>query len=229
MSSRIQVYLPAVLIKIFAMAGFLSAAILLVNAAKRAGIIPTSPFTQLAAPTAQLAAIGLVIGIYVLVSRRAGALGATGAVISVVALAGLVGVEFVLNLVFPYVDPGVITALRAGPLGIALTVVSMLFLLGTVVFMLALWRGSNVPRGVVVLYTASVIPIAFRTVFPETVLQLGLVGLAVAITLLAGWMLRNVPERSLPAGSRDADDLQGFRVQQLPDAGVRVQDPDQFQ
>jgi len=193
MSSRIQVYLPAVLVKIFAMAGFLSAAILLVNAAKRAGIIPTSPFTQLAAPIAQLAAIGLVIGIYVLVSRRAGALGAAGAVISVLALAGLVGVEFVLNLVFPYVDPGVIAALRAGPLGSALTAVSMLFLLGTVVFMLALWRGSSVSKGVVLLYTASVIPIAFRTVFPETVLQLSLVGLAVAITCLAVWMLRSLP------------------------------------
>jgi hypothetical protein len=45
-----------------------------------------------------------------------------------------------------------------------------------------------------VLYTASVIPIALRAVFPETVLQLGLVGLAVAITWLAVWMLRNVPE-----------------------------------
>jgi hypothetical protein len=194
MYSRIQVYLPAVLIRIFAVAGFVSAAILVVNAAKRAGVIPTSPFTQLAAPIAQLAAIGLVIGIYLLVSRQAGALGATGAIISVISLAGLVGVEFVLNLVFPYVDPGVVTALRAGPLGIALTAVSVLFLLGTVVLMLALWRSSTVPKAAVVLYTASVIPIALRTVFPETVLQLGLVGLAVAIVWLAFWMLRNVPE-----------------------------------
>lgn len=194
MSSRIQIYFPAELLKISSVAGFLSAAILLVNAAKRAGIIPTSPFTQLAAPIAQLAAIVLVIGIYVLVSRRAGALGATGAGISVIALAGLVGVEFVLNLIFPYVDPSVVAALRAGPLGIALTTVSMLFLLGTVALMLALWRSSNVPRAVVILYTASVIPIALRTVFPETVLQLGLVGLAVAITWIAIWMLRTVPE-----------------------------------
>jgi hypothetical protein len=200
MSSRIELYLPAVLVRIFAWAGILSAAILLVNAAKRAGVIHTSPFTQLAAPVAQLAAIGLVIGIYVLVSRQARALGAAGAAVSVVALAGLVGVEFVLNLVFPYVDSGVVAALRAGPLGIALTVVSMLFLLGTAVLMLALWRSSSVPRGVVVLYTASVIPIAFRTVFPETVLQLGLVGLAVAIVGLAVWMLRNVPEASLQGG-----------------------------
>jgi hypothetical protein len=194
MSSKIQVHLPAAFLKISAVAGFVSAAILLVNAAKRSGIIPVSPFTQLAAPVAQLAAIGLVLGIYVLVSRQAGALGAAGAGISVIALAGLVGVEFVLNLVFPYVEPSVVAALRAGPLGIALTGVSMLFLLGTVLLMLALGRNSSVPKGFVILYTASVIPIALRSVFPETALQLGLAGLAIAITCIAVWMLKNVPE-----------------------------------
>ena len=196
MSSEIQVSLPAVLIRIFAFAGILSGAILVVNAAKRAGIIPTSPFTQLAAPVAQLAAIGLVIGIYLLISRTTGALAASGALLTVISLAGLVGVEFVLNLVFPYVDPGVIMALRAGPLGIALTAVSVLFLLGTVAFMVALWRTSGVPKGAVLLYTAGAIPIALRTIFPETVLQLGLIGLAVAIIWLATWMLRNIPHEN---------------------------------
>ncbi|SFT99103.1 hypothetical protein [Arthrobacter sp. ov118] len=196
MSSKIQVFLPTVLIKVSAFAGFLSGAILVVNAAKRAGVIPTSPFTQLAAPVAQMAAIGLVIGIYLVTSRKTGALGASGAALTVISLAGLVGVEFVLNLVFPYVDPGVIMALRAGPLGIALTAVSVLFLLGTVVFMVALWRDSSVPKGAVLLYTASAIPIALRTVFPETVLQLGLVGLAAAIIWFASWMLRNVPHET---------------------------------
>jgi len=85
----------------------------------------------------------------------------------------------------------VIAVLRAGPLGVALTVVSMLFLLGTVIFMLALWRTSSVPKGAVILYTASSIPIALRTVFPETVLQLGLVGLAVGVTLLSFWLIRS--------------------------------------
>jgi len=200
MSSKIQLLIPAVHIKIFAFAGLVSAAILLINAAKRAGIILTSPFTQLAAPLAQVTAIGLVIGIYLLISPKAGALAATGALLSVTSLAGLVGVEFVLNLVFPYVDQSVIAILRAGPLGVALTVVSMLFLLGTVVFMLALWRTSGVPKGAVILYTASSIPIALRTVFPETVLQLGLVGLAVAASFLAIWMLRNVPRTPAPDG-----------------------------
>ncbi|SLJ98629.1 hypothetical protein [Arthrobacter sp. P2b] len=193
MSSKIEVVLPAALIRIFAFAGFVSAAILLLNAAKRAGIIPPSAFTQLVAPVAQIAAIGLVIGMYLLVSRKAGALAAAGAVISGTSLAGLVGVEFVLNLVFPYIGQDVVAVLRSGPLGIALTVVSMLFLLGTVVFMLTLWRTSSVPKGAIFLYTASSLPIALRTVFPETVLQLGLVGLAVAAAFLATWMLRNIP------------------------------------
>ena len=190
MSSKTQVFLPAVLLKVFAISGFLAATILVVNAAKRAGIIPTSPLTQLAAPVAQLAAIGLVIGLYIVISRKAGTLGAWGIVLSVAALGGLVGVEFVLNLIFPYVDPSVITAVRAGPLGIALIVVSMLFLIGTIVFMVAMWRNSNAPKVAVVLYALSVVPISFRTAFPETVLQLGLVGLAVAAVWLSVWLLR---------------------------------------
>jgi hypothetical protein len=191
-----HVFLPAALIRIFAFAGFLSAAILVVNAAKRAGLIPTSPFTQLAAPVAQLAAIGLVIGIFLMISRKAGALAVSGAVLTVTALAGLVGVEFVLNLVFPYLDPALIMPLRAGPLGIALTAVSVLFLLGTVVLMSALWRNSSAPKGAVLLYTLSTVPIALRTIFPETALQAGLVGLAGAIIWFAFWMLRNVPDQT---------------------------------
>ena len=201
MSSRIEILLPAALIRILAFAGFISAAILLVNAAKRAGIIPTSPFTQLAAPIAQIAAIGLVIGMYLLISGKVGTLAASGAVISVMSLAGLVGVEFVLNLVFPYIGQDVVSVLRSGPLGIALTVVSMFFLLGTVIFMLALWGTSSVPKGAIILYTASSLPIALRTVFPETVLQLGLVGLAVAAALLAFWMLREVPRTTAADGA----------------------------
>ena len=200
MSSRIEMLLPAALIRILAFAGFISAAILLVNAAKRAGIIPTSPFTQLAAPIAQIAAIGLVIGMYLLISGKVGTLAASGAVISVMSLAGLVGVEFVLNLVFPYIGQDVVAVLRSGPLGIALTVVSMLFLLGTVMFMLALWGTSSVPKGAIILYTASSLPIALRTVFPETVLQLGLVGLAVAAAFLAAWMLRTIPRTAAADG-----------------------------
>jgi hypothetical protein len=43
-------------------------------------------------------------------------------------------VEFVINLVFAELPTSTVDALREGPLGIALTVASILFLLGTLAF-----------------------------------------------------------------------------------------------
>ena len=55
---------PATLYRIAAVAGCGSAAIVLVNAAKRAEVIPTSAFTQLVAPLAQILALALVTALY---------------------------------------------------------------------------------------------------------------------------------------------------------------------
>ena len=49
--------IPATLYRIAAAAGCGSAAVLLINAAKRAEVIPTSAFTQLIAPVAQILAL----------------------------------------------------------------------------------------------------------------------------------------------------------------------------
>ena len=52
--------IPSTLHRIAAVAGGGSAAILLINAAKRAEVIPTSAFTQLIAPLAQILALAFV-------------------------------------------------------------------------------------------------------------------------------------------------------------------------
>ena len=67
---------PATLYRIAAFAGVGSAIVLLINAAKRAEIIPTSAFTQLAAPFAQILALALVTGLYFAFGRRGGTFGA---------------------------------------------------------------------------------------------------------------------------------------------------------
>ena len=112
-----------------AIAGGGSALVLLVNAAKRAEVIPISALTQLVAPLAQILALVLITGLYVAFGRRAGRFGLVAYLLNAFALAALVGVEFVINLVFAELPPDTIEALRAGPLGVALTVASVLFLL----------------------------------------------------------------------------------------------------
>ena len=67
--------ISATLYRIGAAAGFGSAVILLINAAKRAEVIPTSAFTQLVAPLAQILGLALVTALYLAFGRRAGTFG----------------------------------------------------------------------------------------------------------------------------------------------------------
>jgi hypothetical protein len=179
---------PATLYRIAAAAGCGSAAILLVNAAKRAAIIPTSAFTQLVAPLAQILALALVAALYFGFGRRSGTFGLVAYLLNAFALSALVGVEFVINLVFKDLPAETLQTLRAGSLGVALTVTSMLFLLGTLAFVTAMLRSRAICATPLVLYAVGAVPVALRAFVPEAALDLGLIVLAVGIGWLAIWL-----------------------------------------
>jgi hypothetical protein len=181
-----------------AAAGGGSALVLLINAAKRAEVIPTSALTQLVAPLAQILALILITGLYVGFGRRAGRLGLAAYLLNAFALAALVGVEFVINLVFAELPPDTIEALRAGPLGTALTVASVLFLLGTLTFAVAMIRTRDIPIVPMALYAVGAVPVSLRAFVPEAVLDLGLLALAVGAGGLAAWLYRRATTISIP-------------------------------
>ncbi|WP_206535349.1 hypothetical protein [Mesorhizobium sp. M7A.F.Ca.US.011.01.1.1] len=193
-NSTIQSSTP--LYRLAAVAGVGSALILLVNAAKRSALIATTDLTQLLAPVAEILALGLVVGLFLAFGRRAGLFGTIAFVINFVALASLVGVEVVINLVFSKLPPATIIDLRAGPLGLALVVSSVLFLLGTLAFVISLVVARGVPRIPLALYFIGAVPIALRSFVPELALDLGLVTLAAAIAWLAGWLWMRAPPTS---------------------------------
>lgn len=180
---------PSTICRIGAVAGCGSAAILLINAAKRAEVIPTSAFTQLVAPLAQILALAFVTALYVAYGRRSGRFGLVALLLNAFALAALVGVEFVINLVFAELPDATVDALRAGPLGIALTVASISFLVGTLAYVASMLHSREVPTLPLVLYALGAVPVSLRVAVPEVVLDLGLVTLAVGIGWLAVWFL----------------------------------------
>jgi hypothetical protein len=180
--------IPATLYRIGAAAGFGSAVILLINAAKRAEVIPTSAFTQLVAPLAQILALALVTALYLAFGRRAGTFGLVAFLLNSFSLAALVGVEFVINLVFADLPGDTIDALRAGTLGVALTVASISFLVGTLAYVAAMLRSREVPTAPLVLYAVGAVPVSLRAFVPEAALDLGLVTMAVGIGWLAIWL-----------------------------------------
>jgi hypothetical protein len=181
---------PATLYRIAAAAGCGSAVVLLINAAKRAEILPTSAFTQLIAPVAEILALALVTALYLAFGRRTGTFGLFAYLLNAIALSALVGVEFVINLVFRDLPGDTVAALRAGSLGIALTVVSILFLVGTLAFVAAMLR-TELPTVPLVIYAAGAVPVALRALVPETVLDLGLTVLGVGIAWLAIWLFNH--------------------------------------
>ena len=177
--------------RIAAIAGVGTALILLVNAAKRAEIIPTSAVTQLVAPLAQILALAFITGLYVAFGRRTSDLVAY--LLNAFALASLVGVEFVINLVFSELPTATGDALRDGPLGIALTVASIAFLLGTLSFVATMLRTRRIPKVPLIMYAYGAGPVAFRAFVPEAALDLGLVLMAVGIGWLGIWLYRSAP------------------------------------
>jgi hypothetical protein len=180
-------------LRLAALAGWLSAAIILVNTAKRAEILPTTALTQLLAPLAQIFAIGFIIGLYIARRGNRSGLLTVGFVASLASVSALVGVEFVINLVFAYLEPAQVEALRAGPLGTALTIVSILFILAAVVYAAGLWR-SGAPRLPLALYAAATFPIGLRAFVPEIALQLALVVLAAAVVWLSTTLWQRATE-----------------------------------
>jgi hypothetical protein len=179
---------PATLYRIGAAAGVGSGVILLINAAKRAEIIPTSAFTQLVAPLAQIFALAVITALYFAFGRRAGTFGLVAYLLNAFSLAALVGAEFVINLVFSDLPVDTIDALRAGTLGTALTVASIAFLFGTLGYVTAMLRAREVPPVPLVLYAVGAVPISLRAFVPEAALNLGLVSVALGVGWLGIWL-----------------------------------------
>jgi hypothetical protein len=189
-------------IRLAAVMGLAAAVVLFVNAAKRAGLIPVSSATQLVAPLAQALAIILVVGLAAVAMRQSSRYSSVALALNVLGLAAATGVEWVINLVFVGLDLAQIAALRAGPLGTAFVAASMIFLLGSILYCLALLRDGMAPWIPTIAYAIATVPIGLRTFVPELVLDLALGLLGVSVVWLALWMLG-----SRPAGKTSIHDV----------------------
>lgn len=171
-----------------ATAGFASSAVLLVNGIKRAGLLAPTPPVQLVAPLAQAFAVVFVVGLWVVLGRRNDRAGHTATALNAMALSLVVGVEFVLNLVFPYSSPEAVADLRAGPLGTAFLAASVFFLLASWFYVFSLRRTA--PPIALALYAVGVVPIALRQAFPPWALPVGILILVAGIVWLSASALR---------------------------------------
>ncbi|WP_113703637.1 hypothetical protein [Nonomuraea lactucae] len=180
-------------------AGFACAAILLVNVARRGGLLPETAVTHAIAPLAPLTGLLTVTGLYLLISGRAGGLGLAGYLLNAAGLAGAFAIEYTLHFVFPYLGRPVIAGLLTVGTGRAFLVTSVVLLAGVVSFGAAALRTRALPAAGIVLYMAGMIPGSLRNAVPPPVYLAGLAVAAIGIAWLSTRLWRAADE-PVPAG-----------------------------
>ncbi|MFI7126393.1 hypothetical protein ACIBQ1_11915 [Nonomuraea sp. NPDC050153] len=171
--------------RVTAAAGFVCAVLLVVNSARRAGLLPETAFTHAIAPFGALTGLLAITGIYLLVRGTAGGLGLVGYVLNSAGLAGAFAIEYILHFVFPYLGGGTVSELLAGSTGRAFLVTAAVLLAGVLTFSLAAIRSGVMPVVGVVLYAVGMVPGSLRNVVPLPVYLTGLVVAAVGVAWMA--------------------------------------------
>jgi hypothetical protein len=173
------------LFRLAAYCGLASALLLALNALRRAGVVPTDTFTHAIAPLAESFGLLVLTGLYLLHRERSGRVGLAGYSLSFVGLSGLLGAEFVINLIFPALTKTQTDALLHGPTGRVFAVASVVFLLGAAIFGYTMWRLALLPRAATAAYTLGSVLIALRNSLPSAVFITGLLLAAAGIAALS--------------------------------------------
>ncbi|MBO3749661.1 hypothetical protein J5X84_26580 [Streptosporangiaceae bacterium NEAU-GS5] len=181
------------LYRLAAAAGIACAAILLVNAARRGGLIPENALTHAIAPWSILFGLFTFTGLYLRQRTESGPLGAAGYALNFAGLAAAFAVEYTLHFVFPYLPGAQITALTGGGTGKAFLASSLLLAVGVLAFAGASWRARVLPLPPVILYALGLLPVALRTLVPLPVYLTGLVVTAAAVAWLSITLWREAP------------------------------------
>jgi hypothetical protein len=171
--------------RVTAAAGFVCAALLVVNSARRGGLLPETAFTNTIAPFGALTGLLAITGIYLLIRDRAGGLGLVGYVLNSAGLAGAFAIEYILHFVFPYLGVGTVNGLLAGGTGRAFLVTAVVLVAGVLVFSAAAIRSGAMPVFGVLLYAVGMIPGSLRSAVPLPVYLGGLVMAAIGVAWMA--------------------------------------------
>lgn len=182
------------LYRIAGVAGLLSALVLLFNLSRRLGIVPDVEVVRAVAPLAGVLGLFLLGGLYLRYARQTGALGVIGFGLNLAGLAGVVGVEYVTNYVFPFLSVDEVTALTNGFTGTMFLVTSVFFLLGVIIFAVALWRSRRVPPIPTIGYGVAFTLVALRPVLPEVAYLAGVLFGVAALAWLAVHLMRDTLE-----------------------------------
>ncbi|OLB67004.1 MAG: hypothetical protein AUI10_01190 [Actinobacteria bacterium 13_2_20CM_2_72_6] len=187
--------------RLYRLAGLACALLLVINAARRGGLLPDGAFLNAIAPLGALTGLLALTGVYLWQRVPSGVFGLVGFALNFAGLAGAFAIEYTLHFVFRYLPKDQVTTLVDGGTGAAFRVTAIVLISGVLVFGYASWRARRYPVGAVALYVVGMVPGALRTVVPEPVYLGGLVVAAAGVAWLSLALLAPAREDVLTGGS----------------------------
>jgi|JI8StandDraft_2_1071088.scaffolds.fasta_scaffold09855_4 hypothetical protein len=146
---------------------------------------------NLAGVTAGLLGFGAV---YALAGRRAGLAGTLAYALCIAGLTGIAGFLFADAVVLRALPPETTAALTAGSAGLAIFAAVIVYVLGVLAFVAALWRAGGVPRLALAVWGLATVPTLAAIALPTVVMTLaeGAAGLAIV------WIAVHLARHALP-------------------------------
>lgn len=161
--------------------GLTGAILIVIAAARRAGLLPETELTHALAPPASALLLLTLTALYLCQRAPAGRLGLAGFVLNHLGLSGLFAIEFLTHA---------LRSVNIAPGRPYFLVVAVTFLAGVLLFTAASWRAGVLPRGALILYATGLSAAALRTSVPEPVYLTGLVVGAAGVLWLSLALLR---------------------------------------
>jgi hypothetical protein len=174
----------AFLLRFGAVSGVLCALLLALPAAVEAFTGETTATSLLLALSPALAP-PLLTAVHLSQAGAAGRFGSVAYAVNLLGIGLFGGAAFALNTVLFFLDGPVVTDLLAGPTRFALLVSLVVFVVGTVLFAVAMFRGGVVPRAAAVGYGLALPVFAGLARFPDTPLTSAL---HVAVGAVLVWL-----------------------------------------
>jgi hypothetical protein len=178
------------LYRLAGIAGLITGTLVLVSVARRNGVIPDVAATRALAPPASALALLTLTALYLRQRTVAGRLGLVGYVVNFLGLAGLFAIEFMTQLVLPYLSQQTRTDLLASPARTAFLTVAFVFLAGVLLFGAASLRARVFPPVAIALYLVGFAAAALRTAVPEVIYSGGLFIGGIGVLWLATALVR---------------------------------------
>jgi hypothetical protein len=162
---------PARLYQLSAWAAIMSGLLIIIKKLIVELLLPLNPATNAVGSFGLFLGLFTLTGVYIYQREASGTLGLVGYLVNWFGLLAVSGVDYAKNYILPYLSKSEIQVLLTGPTRLVFLSCALFFLIGVILFSVALLRARVFPRLAVVFYLIGFTLYSLSFLLPDTVVR----------------------------------------------------------